>query len=104
MELVNQLFTLDYLVIFVIGFLGMLVHFFKKNIKGETGTEIISYFHDNLKSTLTALIITLVGTSAYFLIISANNQPADMINAFTIGYMFDSMINRWETKGAKIRE
>ena len=103
MDLVKQLLTADYLVIFIIGFLGMFTHFLKKKIKGESGTEILKYFHDNLKDTLVAFIATLIGTAAYHLTISSG-QTADLINAFMIGFTFDSMLNKWEAKGAKIRE
>jgi len=103
MELVYQLFTLDFLVLFIIGFLGMITHFFKKQIKGETPAEIAAFFHDHVKSTITALITVLVAEAAYYLLI-AEGMTADLINAFTIGYMFDSMLNRWEAKGAKLRE
>lgn len=103
MELVSQLLTADYAVILFIGFLGMFSHFLKKNIKGETGTEIVRYFHDNFKTTLLAFIATFIGTSAYHIAISTGGT-ADLINAFMLGFSFDSMLNKWEATGAKIKE
>lgn len=103
MELVNQLFTPDFLVMFVVAFFGMLTHFFKKQIKGETPKEIFSFFHDHVKSTVSALITVFIATAAYYLTLSTG-QTADLVNTFTLGYMFDSMINKWEVAGAKIKE
>jgi hypothetical protein len=103
MELITKLFTPDFAVIFIIGFLGMLTHFFSKKIKGETGTEILRYFHDNTKSTIMALIATFIGTAAYYLALGTG-VTADLVNAFTIGFTFDSILNKWEATGAKIKE
>ena len=103
MELVNQLFTANYAVILVVGFLGMFAHFLKKNIKGESGTEIKAYFKDNRKDTYLAIIATLVGTAAYHLALGTGGTT-DLINAFAIGFTFDSMLNKWEAAGAKIKE
>jgi hypothetical protein len=52
--------------ILAIAFLGTISHFLKKKIKGETLTAIGSYFKDNIKSTLLAVIATIVGTVAYY--------------------------------------
>lgn len=79
----------------VIGLLGMLVHFFKKNIKGETLTDITTYFHDNLKSTIVAVISTIIGTLATYFTL-ATGQVIDIVTVFGIGYTFDSMFNKWD--------
>jgi hypothetical protein len=103
MELVNELFTPDFLVMFLVAFLGMLTHFFKKQIKGETPKEIYGYFHDHVKSTASAIITVFIATAAYYLTLSTG-QTADLVNTFTLGYMFDSMINQWSTKLPTIKE
>jgi hypothetical protein len=81
----------------------MITHFFKKQIKGETPQEIAAFFHDHVKSTIMAVIVVFIAEAAYYLMV-AEGMTADLINAFTIGYMFDSMLNKWEAKGATIRE
>lgn len=103
MELVNTLFIPDFWLLFGVSFLGMITHFFKKQIKGETPKEIMLFFHDHVKSTITALITVFIATAAYYLTL-ATGQTADLVNTFTLGYMFDSMLNKWEAAGAKIKE
>ena len=81
-----------------VGLLGMLVHFFKKEIKGETTTEIRDFFRDHFKSTFIAIVTTLLAVVAYYLTL-ATGQPADVVTVFMSGYMSDSILNRWEAKG-----
>lgn len=79
------------IILLVCGYTGLICHFLKKKIKGETVTEIKTYFHDNIKSTLLALITVAVGI--YFL----NDYAAlTYAEAFGIGYMVDSILNKWE--------
>ena len=87
------LFTLPSLV--GVGLLGMLVHFLKKNIKGETLTDIRHYFADNFKSTLVAIISTVIGTVATYFTLAVGDT-IDLITVFGIGYTFDSFFNKWD--------
>jgi len=82
---------------FGIAFLGMIVHFLKKKVKGESFTAIKAYFKDNPKSTIIAFIATLVGVAAYYTQL-ATNTNADLLAVFMIGYSVDSALNRWEAK------
>lgn len=82
---------------FALAFLGMVMHFLKKKIKGESFTAIGGYFKDNPKSTIIAFIATLVGVAAYYTQL-ATNSNADLLAVFMIGYSVDSALNRWETK------
>lgn len=79
-----------------IGLLGMITHFLKKQIKGETPTEILSYFKDHFRSTLIAVISTVIGVVSYHFTLAVN-EINDPIAAFGIGYTFDSIFNKWET-------
>lgn len=79
----------------VIGLLGMLIHFFKKQIKGETLTEITGYFTNHFKSTFIAIVTTIIGVVAYKFTL-ATGQAADIVTVFGIGYTFDSIFNKWE--------
>lgn len=78
-----------------IGLVGMLMHFFKKQIKGETLTEIREYFSDHFKSTFVAIVSTLLGVVTYYLTLGTG-QPADILTVFGLGYMFDSIFNKWD--------
>lgn len=84
---------IDYIILFVFALLGMFTHFLKKKIKGETFLAIRSYFKSHLKSTLTALIITIIGYwfTAFYL------EETNPLTYFLLGYMFDSMLNKWES-------
>ena len=82
---------------FGLAFTGMIVHFLKKKVKGESFTAITGYFKDNLKSTIIAVITTLVGVAAYYTQM-ATNSNADLLAVFMIGYSVDSALNKWETK------
>ena len=94
MEEYKFLLELPWLI--VIALLGMFTHFLKKNIKGETPTAIIQYFKDNFKSTLTAIIVTVVTASGYFFQLNPD-EFNDIVAIFLIGYMFDSTINKWDS-------
>ncbi len=80
----------------LVGAIGMFAHFLKKDIRGETATEIGNYFKDHLKSTFLALIVTVVSIIAYKVTI-ASNTPADILPCFLLGWSFDSTINKWDT-------
>lgn len=95
MEELRWLVSLPMLLI--IGVLGMFTHFLKKEIKGETVTDIAAYFADHFKSTFIALVTTLLGVLTYYLTL-ATGQPADVVTVFLSGYMFDSVLNKWEAK------
>ena len=79
------------IILLVCGYTGLICHFLKKKIKGETVTEIKLYFHDNIKSTLLAFITVAVGI--YF---STDYITLTYAEAFGIGYMVDSILNKWE--------
>jgi len=75
----------------------MLSHFLVKEIKGETLIEITGYFEDHFRSTLVAFIVTSIGYLAYISFL-AEGTKGDVIAIFMLGYMFDSMLNKWSTK------
>jgi hypothetical protein len=79
----------------VIGLLGMLMHFFVKKINGETFTDVVNYFKSNFKSTVVAIVSTIVFTVSTYLTL-ATGQAIDIITIFGIGYMCDSAFNKFE--------
>lgn len=86
--------TIELILYFLFSILGMFIHFLKKKIKGETLLEIKSYFKTHLKSTIIAFIITSIGYgfTAFYL------EETNPLTYFLLGYMFDSMLNKWETE------
>jgi hypothetical protein len=78
-----------------IALIGMLMHFFKQKIKGETITEIRDYFRSNVKSTFVAIVSTVVSVGAYYFAL-ATEMPADIVTVFGLGYMCDSFFNKWD--------
>ena len=80
-----------------ISLLGMFIHFLKKNIKGETLVEIRDYFKNHFKSTLVAIITASVSAASYYFTISTGSN-ADLITVFGLGYMCDSVFNKWDSK------
>jgi uncharacterized BrkB/YihY/UPF0761 family membrane protein len=91
----EQTIFLSFPALLAIAFLGMITHFLKKQIKGETITEIKNYFRDHIKSTILAIIVTFVGFMGYYFTL-ASGTMGDIITVFGIGYMFDSMLNKYE--------
>lgn len=87
--------------LYIISLVGMLMHFFKRQIKGETITDIASYFSDHFKSTVIAFVATTIGFLAYHFLL-ASGQKADIFGVFGVGYMFDSMFNRYENPNETI--
>lgn len=81
--------------LYVIAILGMLMHFFKKQIKGETFVEIKDFFRTHLKSTIVAFISTTVAFLGYYFAL-ASGTIADVVAIFGLGYTFDSMFNKWD--------
>lgn len=79
----------------VIALLGMLMHFFKQKITGETLADIKVWFASNFKSTVVAFVSTVVISIATYLTL-ATGQPIDLLTFFGIGYMCDSAFNKWE--------
>jgi hypothetical protein len=81
---------------FPVALLGMLSHFLKKKIKGESITEIKSYFGDNVKSTALAFISTIIG---FVLLVQLGD--VSFVSSFGVGFMFDSVFNKWDNGKGK---
>lgn len=92
----DYLIILAYIGYYISALLGMFAHFLKKNIKGESRTEVRKYFKENYRTTLYALIATSLG----FAIVVMADQ-ANIVSAFGVGYMFDSAMHQWDSKGEK---
>jgi len=71
--------------------MGVIAHFFKKKIKGETLADIKLYFRSHFKETATMVLAALVG----FIALVATNDLG-IISAFTVGYSADSLFNKAE--------
>ena len=93
-------FLLNPFALFGVALLGMFSHFLKKKVKGESPTEILGYFKDNFKSTLIAVIATTVSFLAFYFEASdgAPTGLKDVITVFGLGYLNDSVFNKYEGK------
>lgn len=74
---------------FVVLCFGILAHFFKKKIKGETLADIKSYFKNNFKTTVTTVIAGIVVFAGL-----VATSGLSIIGVFTAGYAADSAFNR----------
>ena len=81
--------TLMYLAYFVIMVLGVISHFFKKKIKGETVADIKAYFHSHFKETVVTLIAAVIGFAS---LIATDGMS--VIAAFTVGFAAESLFNK----------
>lgn len=85
--------VLFYLPYFLVSLIGMFAHFLKKKVKGESFVEIKAYFKDHLKQTLLALFGTFFGFVGL-----VTTGEVSYITAPMIGYLCDSIFNKWESK------
>ena len=81
---------------FLVLILGVLSHFFKKKVKGETLADIKQYFKSNFKSTIATLIASIVLYSA---LLAAGDLG--IFPMFFAGYTADSIFNRAEASVKK---
>jgi hypothetical protein len=84
-----------------VSLVGMLMHFLKKQIKGESVTEIKNYFKDHFRSTLIAFLSTSIGFLAYYFLL-ATGQIADVATCVGIGYLSDSLFNKWDSQDGNV--
>jgi hypothetical protein len=78
----------------IVAYFGMLVHFMKDRIQGESIKVMKDYFFEHAKTVITAVIMTLIFFIAYYLAISTG-QVADIVSVFGIGYLCDSYLNKY---------
>ena len=81
-----------------VGLLGMISHFLKLKIKGQTPQEIFGYFIDNFKDTLTATIGMSIGVFGAWTAMDPTAWTIGVIAAFPIGYTFDSVFTSAKRK------
>jgi len=88
-------------IIFYIGsaFIGMLAHFLKKKIKGQTFGEFKDWIGSHFKETVLAVIGTIVG----LFVLNADSSLGFM-SSFLAGYAADSALNKWDDKSFTKKE
>ena len=74
---------------FVVLLFGVLAHFFKKKIKGETLTDVKANFKNNFKTTVTTVIAAIV-----LFIGLIYSGGLSILGVFTAGYACDSAFNK----------
>ena len=83
-------YTFGFIVLnFFMMFFGIIAHFLKKKIKGETLDDIKKYFKNNFKSTVATVIAAIVLFSSLI-----GTGGLGFIASFTAGYACDSLFNR----------
>ena len=70
------------------GLLGMISHFLKLEVKGQTFNDIKTYFGNHFKDTIVATIATLFAAGLAFI------MGQGLMAAFLAGYAFDSVFNK----------
>lgn len=81
-----------------VGLLGMISHFLKLKIKAQTPHAILSYFVENFRDTLTAVIGLTVGIFGAWATMDPAAWMTGIIAAFPIGYTFDSVFTSPQRK------
>lgn len=74
---------------FFILFLGVISHFFKKKIKGETLSDVKDYFRSHFNNTVTTIIASIVLFGSL-----VATGGIGIIASFTAGYACDSLFNK----------
>jgi len=74
---------------FIIMLCGVIAHFAKKKIKGETIDDIINYFKLHFKETVITIIAGVVGFGSM-----VASGGLGWIASFLLGYTADSIFNK----------
>jgi hypothetical protein len=86
----NNLYFLYFLAL-----MGMVTHFLKKAVQGESVADIKNFFWNNPKKTFIAWVATSVGFLAYVGLMPVGTVK-DILIVFGLGYTFDSFFNKWD--------
>jgi drug/metabolite transporter (DMT)-like permease len=89
------IFVTNFWFLLFVAYLGMLLHFFHKKIKGESIRAMKNYFFEHAKTVLSSVITTLIFFLAYYLALSTG-EVADLVAVFGIGFMCDSYLNKYD--------
>jgi len=89
MEQISMEQMLNVLVVGVMAILGVLSHFLKKKVTGQSLDDIKEYFSGHFKDTALMLIGTVIGVGMLFYFENANFHTA-----FLTGYTADSLFNK----------
>jgi len=74
---------------FGVGLLGLLSHFLKRKIKGETLTDIKQWFSHHAKNTALSVIAFIISYAALI-----QTDDLSVLSSFMAGYMCDSIFSR----------
>lgn len=76
---------------FFIMLLGVITHFLKKKVRGETLADIKSYFKTHFRYTSVTIVMAIVGFIAL-----VTTSGVGLIASFLAGYSADSAFNKAE--------
>jgi len=74
---------------FVIVLLGVVAHFFKRKVKGQTIAHIKTYFMSHFKETVTTIIAAIILFGSL-----VATGGIGWLASFTVGYSCDSLFNK----------
>lgn len=77
---------------------GMVAHFLKKRVRGESLASIKKWFISHFKSTLLAWFVTTAMFLLNYFVIGGMNP----ITYVLLGYGFDSALNKWDKQDIKL--
>ena len=78
---------------FCVGLLGVVSHFFKQKIKGQTPHDIRNWFVSHFKDTILSFIAFIVAFVWLW-----TSGDVTFMSAFMSGYMADSLFSRIEKR------
>lgn len=87
-------FVTNFWFLIFIAYLGMLVHFMKDKIQGESIKAMKDYFFEHAKTVITAVLTTFIMYLGYYLALSTG-EVADVVAVFGIGFLCDSYLNKY---------
>lgn len=93
----NELFTHNALVFYLIALAGVLAHAVKKDLRGELSVSVVTYlFQVNRRASVLMVMVAVGGIAAAILTGQLTDPQAgvQVLAAWGIGYMADSALNR----------
>lgn len=86
-----------FIAMYASGLVGMFMHFLKLRVKGQSAEDVLQYFKENFKGTLTAIISTGFAIAGVWATADPSNAVPLIIASVPLGFSFDSVF----TSGAR---
>ena len=73
------------------GLAGMMMHFLKLKVKGQSAEDVWQYFRENFKGTLTAILSTGFAVAGLWATADPGNPIPSILASVPLGFAFDSV-------------